>query len=62
MGLVFAAICYNDMIIISFTACSEELPDPAVLALCLRDSFQEYMSRVHPAARRKPATRMTAAG
>jgi hypothetical protein len=41
------------MMIISFTACYEQLPDPQVFAQCLRDSFQEYLALVRPAARRK---------
>ena len=54
MGLVFSVTSYNDMIAISFTACYEQLPDPEVFAQCLRDSFQEYLSLVRRAARRKP--------
>jgi WS/DGAT/MGAT family acyltransferase len=53
MGLVFSVTSYNDMMIISFTACYEQLPDPQVFAQCLRDSFQEYLALVRPAARRK---------
>jgi WS/DGAT/MGAT family acyltransferase len=44
MGLVFSVTSYNDMMVISFTACYEQLPDPEVFAQCLRDSFQEYMA------------------
>jgi hypothetical protein len=39
--------------VVSFTACYEQLPDPEVFALCLRDSFQEYLALVRPPARRK---------
>jgi WS/DGAT/MGAT family acyltransferase len=53
MGLVFSVTSYNDMIIVSFTACYEQLPDPEVFAQCLRDSFQEYLARVQRAARRQ---------
>jgi WS/DGAT/MGAT family acyltransferase len=53
MGLVFSVTSYNDMIVISFTACYEQLPDPEVFAQCLRDSFQEYLARVRPAGRGK---------
>ena len=53
MGLVFSVTSYNDMMIISFTACYEQLPDPQVFAQCLRDSFQEYLALARPAARRK---------
>jgi diacylglycerol O-acyltransferase len=54
MGLVFSVTSYNEMIVISFTACYEQLPDPEVFALCLRDSFQEYLTLVRPKAARKP--------
>ena len=56
MGLVFSVTSYNEMIVISFTACYEQLPDPEVLALCLRDSFREYQALVQPKALRKPRT------
>lgn len=54
MGLVFSVTSYSEMIVISFTACYEQLPDPEVFAQCLRDSFQEYLALVRPPARRKP--------
>ncbi len=44
MGLVFAVTSYDDMLIVSPTACREQLPDPAFLAQCVRDSFQEYLA------------------
>jgi WS/DGAT/MGAT family acyltransferase len=54
MGLVFSVTSYNDMVMISFTGCYEQLPDPEVFALCLRDSFQEYLARLRKPAGRKP--------
>jgi WS/DGAT/MGAT family acyltransferase len=54
MGLVFSVTGYNDTIVISVTGCAEQLPDPEVLAQCLRDSFQEYLALAQRAARRKP--------
>jgi diacylglycerol O-acyltransferase len=54
MGLVFSVTSYSDMLIVSFTACYEQLPDPEQLAQCLRDSFQEYLALLKPPARRKP--------
>ncbi|MDO8340663.1 MAG: WS/DGAT domain-containing protein, partial [Candidatus Woesebacteria bacterium] len=56
MGLVFSVTSYNEMIVISFTACYEQLPDPEVFAQCLRDSFQEYLALVRTPQRRKPRT------
>jgi hypothetical protein len=56
MGLVFSVTGYNDTIVISFTGCAEQLPDPDVLAQCLRDSFQEYLALAQRTARRKPRT------
>jgi hypothetical protein len=60
MGLVFSVTGYNDTIVVSFTGCAEQLPDPEVLAQCLRDSFQDYLALAQRAARRKsrsPAVR-----
>ena len=54
MGLVFSVTSYADMIVVSFTACYEQVPDPGVFAQCLRDSFQEYLALVQPPARGKP--------
>ena len=56
MGLVFSVTGYNDTIVISFTGCAEQLPDPEVLAQCLRDSFQDYLALAQRASRRKPRT------
>lgn len=44
MGLVFSVTSYDDKIIVSFTSCYEQLPDPEVFAQCVRDSFQEYLA------------------
>ena len=70
MGLVFTITGYNEAIVISFTACYEQIPDPDVFAQCLRDSFQEYLAlarpvTVHmvlaPAKKRRPARRKPSA-
>ena len=50
MGLVFSVTNYSGMLVISFTACYEQLPDPEVFAQCLRDSFQEYLALATPKA------------
>ncbi len=50
MGLVFAVTSYEEQLIISPTSCRELLPDPAVFAQCLRDSFQDMLARVQPPA------------
>ena len=57
MGLVFSVTSYNGMLVISFTACYEQLPDPEVFAQCLRDSFQEYLALLGPAALPAPKRR-----
>ena len=54
MGLVFSVTGYSDTIVVSFTACYEQLPDPEVLAQCLRDSFQQYLALAQRTTRRKP--------
>ncbi len=51
MGLVFSVTGYNDTIVVSFTGCYEQLPDPEVLAQCLRESFQEYLALAQTAPR-----------
>ena len=62
MGLVFSVTSYSGMMVVSFTACYEQMPDPAAFAQCLRDSFQEYLALVKREARRraKPAARAPA--
>jgi diacylglycerol O-acyltransferase len=57
MGLVFAVTSYDGKIIISPTSCREQIPDPEFFALCIRESFQEYLEI---ASRAKPARRKTA--
>lgn len=58
MGLVFSVTGYDDTIVISFTGCYEQLPDPEVLARCLRDSFQQYLALAQHAARRRPRAKL----
>jgi hypothetical protein len=43
MGLVFAVTSYDGRIVISPTSCREQMPDPEFFALCIRESFQEYL-------------------
>jgi len=63
LGLVFAVTSYDDMLIVSPTACREQVPDPAFLAQCVRDAFQEYLALVDapaPRARRLKSVPKTA--
>jgi hypothetical protein len=65
MGLVFAVTSYDGKIIISPTSCREQIPDPEFFALCIRESFQEYLelaSRRPSPARRKLASKSAKAG
>jgi hypothetical protein len=56
MGLVFAVTSYAGRVIISPTSCREQIPDPEFFALCIRESFQEYLELASkPKPRRKPA-------
>jgi hypothetical protein len=56
MGLVFAVTSYDGQIIISPTSCREQIPDPEFFALCIRESFQEYLELAsQPATRRRKA-------
>ena len=60
MGLVFAVTSYDGKIIISPTSCREQIPDPEFFALCIRESFQEYLelaSKPTAAAQARPARR-----
>jgi hypothetical protein len=60
MGLVFAVTSYDGQIIVSPTSCRELMPDPAVFAQCLRDSFQELLALAR-APRPRPRRRRAAA-
>lgn len=65
MGLVFAVTSYDGKIIISPTACREQMPDPEVFAQCLRDSFQELLELADAKprrSRRRPAAAAAKAG
>jgi hypothetical protein len=53
MGLVFAVTSYDGKIIISPTSCREQIPDPDFFALCIRESFQEYLELADRAAPRR---------
>ena len=44
LGLAFAVTRYDGRVVISPTSCRELMPDPELFALCLRDSFQEYLA------------------
>jgi WS/DGAT/MGAT family acyltransferase len=58
MGLVFAVTSYDGQVIISPTACRDQIPDPEFFATCIRESFQEYLEL----ARKHAQRRETAAG
>jgi WS/DGAT/MGAT family acyltransferase len=62
MGLVFAVTSYDGKIVISPTSCREQIPDPEFFALCIRESFQEYLELANRPVkrRRKPAARRKA--
>lgn len=55
MGLVFSVTGYGNTIVVSFTACAEQVPDPEVLAQCIRDSFQEYLALARTVVPPEPA-------
>lgn len=61
MGLVFSVTGYANTIVVSFTACAEQVGDPQALSQCVRDSFQEYLALVAltpaPVAVRAPRSR-----
>ncbi|MCA3253474.1 MAG: wax ester/triacylglycerol synthase family O-acyltransferase [Pseudomonadota bacterium] len=55
-GLVFAVTSYDGRVIVSPTSCRELMPDPAVFAQCVRDSFQELLARAAPPRPDAPAS------
>jgi WS/DGAT/MGAT family acyltransferase len=58
LGLTFAVTNYEGQLVISPTACREQVPDPEFLAQCIRDSFEEYAKLAAPrrvSSRRKPS-------
>jgi len=58
MGLVFSVTSYDGKIIISPTSCREQIPDPEFFALCIRESFQEYLELAsRPAKRARTVSR-----
>jgi hypothetical protein len=57
MGLVFAVTSHDSRIVISPTSCRELVPEPEVLAQCIRDEFQEFLAIARRAKRRKSARR-----
>ena len=60
MGLVFSVTSYDGRILISPTSCREQIPDPEFFALCIRESFQEYLelaSKPASGRRSKPRPR-----
>jgi WS/DGAT/MGAT family acyltransferase len=65
LGLTLAVSRYDDRIVLSPTACREHLPDPEVLAQCIRDEFQAYLALTEKPKRRaakKKTARTAGAG
>lgn len=44
LGLTIAITRYDDRIVLSPTACREQMPDPFAFAQCVRDEFQELLA------------------
>ena len=57
LGLAYAITRYDGRVVISPTSCRELMPDPEVFALCLRDSFQEYLALARSLRRRSVGQR-----
>jgi WS/DGAT/MGAT family acyltransferase len=63
MGLVFAVTSHEGRLVISPTSCRELVPEPELLAQCIRDEFQDYLAlarRPAPVRRRGVAKRKKA--
>ena len=52
-SLAFAVTRYDGRVVISPTSCRELMPDSEAFALCLRDSFQEYLALAASAPRKR---------
>jgi WS/DGAT/MGAT family acyltransferase len=61
MGLVFSVTSHEGRIVISPTSCREIVPEPELLAQCIRDEFQAYLALARHQARLKAARRRRAA-
>lgn len=53
-GLAFAVTRFGGMLIVSPTACREQVPDPERFAQCLRDSYQAYLAIAVPVRAARP--------
>ena len=64
LGLTIAVTSYEGRILVSPTACREQLPDPEFFAKCIREEFEAYLklSQRRRAPRPRRATRRRAAG
>jgi WS/DGAT/MGAT family acyltransferase len=62
MGVINIVGSYDDLFVLSFTACREMMPDPTRYAAAIRASFDEYVAAVEAAApaARRPARRRKA--
>jgi diacylglycerol O-acyltransferase len=60
MGLVFSVTSHEGRIVISPTSCREIVPEPELLAQCIRDEFQAYLALARHQARLKAARRRRA--
>jgi WS/DGAT/MGAT family acyltransferase len=52
LGLTLSVSRYDDRLVLSPTACREQLPDPDVFAKCIRDEFQDYLALAEKPKRR----------
>jgi WS/DGAT/MGAT family acyltransferase len=59
MGLVFAVTSHDGRIVISPTSCRELVPEPELLAKCIRDEFRQCLARTrrHPGGKGKRRAR-----
>jgi WS/DGAT/MGAT family acyltransferase len=57
MGLVFAVTSHEGRIVISPTSCRELVPEPELLAQCIRDEFQTYLALARRRGPRKASRR-----
>jgi len=56
MGLVFAVTSHEGMIVISPTSCRELLPEPELLAIAIREEFEDCLVRARQGSARRSRT------
>jgi diacylglycerol O-acyltransferase / wax synthase len=57
MGLVFSVTSHDGRVVISPTSCRELVPEPELLAQCIRDEFQDLLKLARRVRRSRKAAK-----